>query len=555
MTTDNSRADALTDLLPCPFCNGTSEFDSDDSGYHWVACRSCGASSDTARHCDDDCRERLTAAWNTRATPPVEQPAAAPMPPNAQLRRVMDLLDAHLGDSDPTLEGMTQEEIEEEFPVVAAMQIIVGLYQDPPTASDTAPSPADEQHIEAMARAMNVATDGHDRYWTGYVRSATAALRALRKLHPAPSPADERAAIISELRAAIEGECDGLHTTYQQGEAILSHVEKFGGRIAAVPVGYICAEDMKELAVGNGAIVSPRCNETDVPVFARAASASETVADGARIADDMRAEQTYLGSCREACDNSGRIRWDRLQRVIDFFESRSPAMAAEAVALPQPVLDALRFYANGHHFNIDEDHQQFDTVSGEPQNWLFSERDDDCTMIEDGRIAKAVLQGIAALFEEPPPPIEGEVFAAPQPAQADAPAEARPTSFHFHRFVDGQKMAEDVLIERERTLDAAIQAAVRACPKRPVTVLVHAPALRDASTDARVAQADARVGLTATQLATIRLGLTAAKHFIANGIELGFIRMPDANCPDPAHDTPKLVDEALALLQGANHAE
>jgi len=91
---------------------------------------------------------------------------------------------------------------------------------------------------------------------------------------------------------------------------------------------------------------------------------------------------------------------------------RASEQADEAVTLPQAVLDALRFYANGHHYNIDEDHQQFDTVSGEPQNWLFSERDDDCTMIEDGRIAKAVLQGIATAFEEPSPPIEGEVFAA-----------------------------------------------------------------------------------------------------------------------------------------------
>jgi hypothetical protein len=65
---------------------------------------------------------------------------------------------------------------------------------------------------------------------------------------------------------------------------------------------------------------------------------------------------------------------------------------------------------------------------------------------------------------------------------------------------------------------------------------------------AKPAQADAREGLTATQLATIRLGLTAAKSFIANGIELGFVRMPDADCPDPAHNTPKLIDDALALL-------
>lgn len=40
--------------------------------------------------------------------------------------------------------------------------------------------------------------------------------------------------------------------------------------------------------------------------------------------------------------------------------------------------------------------------------------------------------------------------------------------------------------------------------------------------------------------------LHAAKQFIANGIELGFIRMPDT--PDPAHDTPRLIDEAIASL-------
>ncbi|WP_175946698.1 hypothetical protein [Burkholderia pyrrocinia] len=47
------------------------------------------------------------------------------------------------------------------------------------------------------------------------------------------------------------------------------------------------------------------------------------------MVDDMRAEQTYLGSCREACDNSGRIRWDRLQRVIDHLAA-SPVEQHEA---------------------------------------------------------------------------------------------------------------------------------------------------------------------------------------------------------------------------------
>ncbi|SAL20187.1 hypothetical protein AWB70_01016 [Caballeronia cordobensis] len=82
----------------------------------------------------------------------------------------------------------------------------------------------------------------------------------------------------------------------------------------------------------------------------------------------------------------------------------------EAVALPKAVLEALRFYANGDHFSIDEDHHEFDTVSGEPQNFLFSLRNDDCTMIEDGGIARAVLRGNMSDFEEPPEPVEGEVF-------------------------------------------------------------------------------------------------------------------------------------------------
>ncbi|MBR8426200.1 hypothetical protein [Burkholderia cenocepacia] len=52
------------------------------------------------------------------------------------------------------------------------------------------------------------------------------------------------------------------------------------------------------------------------------------------MADDMRAEQTYLGSCRESCDNSGRIRWDRLQRVIDHLAA-SPVEQPAAAPMPR----------------------------------------------------------------------------------------------------------------------------------------------------------------------------------------------------------------------------
>lgn len=73
---------------------------------------------------------------------------------------------------------------------------------------------------------------------------------------------------------------------------------------------------------------------------------------------------------------------------------------------------ALRFYANGEHFNTDDD-EEFDTVSGEPANWLYSGREDSTTSIEDGSIAKLTLQGkvvnwIAEGEDSTPKPINGE---------------------------------------------------------------------------------------------------------------------------------------------------
>ncbi|MDN7988975.1 hypothetical protein QZM97_02680 [Burkholderia orbicola] len=117
------------------------------------------------------------AAWDNAR----DSLAVAPMPPNAQLRRVMDLLDTHLGDSDLMLEGMTQEEIEEEFPVVAAMQIVVGLYQKPPTESEPAPSPADERAALSEDRIDWIA-NAHCPNGTAYPVNVKNAIReALRE--------------------------------------------------------------------------------------------------------------------------------------------------------------------------------------------------------------------------------------------------------------------------------------------------------------------------------------------------------------------------------------
>lgn len=43
--------------------------------------------------------------------------------------------------------------------------------------------------------------------------------------------------------------------------------------------------------------------------------------------------------------------------------------------------------------------------------------------------------------------------------------------------------------------------------------------------------------------------LEAARRFIRNGIEFGYIRMPDAYKPDPAHRTPGMIDAAIRALK------
>ena len=48
---------------------------------------------------------------------------------------------------------------------------------------------------------------------------------------------------------------------------------------------------------------------------------------------------------------------------------------------------------------------------------------------------------------------------------------------------------------------------------------------------------------------TITAALKAARQFIVNGTELGYIRMPEAETPDPAHDTLPMIERAIAELE------
>lgn len=72
---------------------------------------------------------------------------------------------------------------------------------------------------------------------------------------------------------------------------------------------------------------------------------------------------------------------------------------------------ALRFYARGEHFQAEDG--AFDSVSGEPENWLRSTRDDDTTMIENGKVACSALRAIDVTW------IDGDDF-TPQPIDGEA---------------------------------------------------------------------------------------------------------------------------------------
>ncbi|WP_261541428.1 Lar family restriction alleviation protein [Burkholderia multivorans] len=81
MTTDKSRADALTDLLPCPFCGREAEAEKIEDACYGVGCQSCDfqlMSGNVGIGWFASEAEAIS-AWNRRVdASPVQQRAAAP---------------------------------------------------------------------------------------------------------------------------------------------------------------------------------------------------------------------------------------------------------------------------------------------------------------------------------------------------------------------------------------------------------------------------------------------------------------------------------------------
>ncbi|WP_196484968.1 hypothetical protein [Burkholderia stagnalis] len=202
--------------------------------------------------------------------------------------------------------------------------------------------------------------------------------------------------------------------------------------------------------------------------FSPGESRADTLTD--RI-DDLRNAVEFLDACRAEPDTASAV--GSFKDALEWLEKSARALLSAPYveltekspvpqALPPAVLDALRFYANGSHFNIDSSRQDFDTVSGELVNWLCSTRDDDTTMIEDGSIAKAALCGKPLAFDDPEPPVEGEVFGT---HSAAASADERATPARANGIVNLTQYAFELVGAIERMADSPGHAAVVAQAK------------------------------------------------------------------------------------------
>ena len=86
-----------------------------------------------------------------------------------------------------------------------------------------------------------------------------------------------------------------------------------------------------------------------------------------------------------------------IESMQDAPRSQARAMRLLAIERYQEICRlrvALKFYADAEHYTLEPD-EEFDTISGEAQNWLFSGLENSTTSIETGQIAASALERAA----------------------------------------------------------------------------------------------------------------------------------------------------------------
>ena len=93
---DDKTGQAVTDVLPCPFCGNTEGFYVEEgSTFRWrvISCRNCGEGTEVRHKNNSDEPDSYIADWN----------AAAPYP--AMLRKELDTLRAQLAEAQDALQA------------------------------------------------------------------------------------------------------------------------------------------------------------------------------------------------------------------------------------------------------------------------------------------------------------------------------------------------------------------------------------------------------------------------------------------------------------------
>ena len=221
--------------------------------------------------------------------------------------------------------------------------------------------------------------DAHERVMWAYFDALLAA-------PPAPAPVERNQCDGCQAGIPVEG---GMHRMGKPGgyaDLMACTAERYGSAPAER------ATDKESLSVERLWAVHAQGPDDLYPAFNR---------------DDAEKHAAALSALSEGCSiNVSAVviesPWPAAEHwkyLAEQEREHAEQVAAPASGLLRIIIEALEFYASGSHF-MPSDKDEWDTVSGEPQNWLYGENAD--AGVEDGQIAMAAL----AAYKRRPAPVE-----------------------------------------------------------------------------------------------------------------------------------------------------